>query len=108
MDYINNLIQKTFKRRLGKNIGTLIGIALSVSLMVGVQVTVTSFATEALGLFTDIIGENDIIISGVTTPLEDYQDIIDTIENSPLDYAGINARVTQTVARARASIRNEF
>ena len=98
MNYINSLIQKTFKRRLGKNIGTLIGIALSVSLMVGVQITVTSFASEALGLFTDIIGENDIIISGITFPLTDYEDIIEKIDNASIEYAGLNARVTQNVA----------
>ncbi|MHA1482301.1 MAG: hypothetical protein ACTSQA_02545 [Candidatus Heimdallarchaeaceae archaeon] len=41
MNYINILLQKTFKRRIGKNVGTLIAIALGVSLMVGVQITIT-------------------------------------------------------------------
>ena len=48
MNYINNLLQKTFKRRLGKNIGTLIAIGLGVSLMVGVQITITSFTSTAI------------------------------------------------------------
>ena len=98
MSYITNLFQKTFKRRLGKNIGTLIAISLGVSLMVGVQITITSFTNEALGLFVEAIGENDIIISGFGSPLSNYTGIIDTIEQSDIEIAGINARITQSVA----------
>ncbi len=98
MSYITNLFQKTFKRRLGKNIGTLIAISLGVSLMVGVQITITSFTAEALDFFVDAIGENDIIISGFGLPIENYTGIIDEINNSDIEVAGINARVTQDVA----------
>lgn len=98
MSYINNLMQKTFKRRLGKNIGTLIAIALGVSLMVGVQITITSFTATAVDFFTDAIGENDIIISGFGLPITDYESIIDTIDNSGIEYAAINARISQDVA----------
>ncbi|MCE7740849.1 MAG: FtsX-like permease family protein [Candidatus Heimdallarchaeota archaeon] len=98
MSYITNLFQKTFKRRLGKNIGTLIAISLGVSLMVGVQITITSFSTEALKFFADAIGENDIIISGFGFPIQDYEGIIDQIYASDIEFAAINARVTQDVA----------
>ena len=98
MNYINNLLQKTFKRRLGKNIGTLIAIALGVSLMVGVQITITSFTTTAIDFFTDAIGENDIVISGFGLPINDYETIFDTIESSDIEIAAINARISQTVA----------
>ena len=98
MSYINNLMQKTFKRRLGKNIGTLIAIALGVSLMVGVQITITSFTSTAVDFFVDAIGENDIVISGFGLPITDYESIIDTIDNSVVDYAAINARISQNVA----------
>ncbi|MHA2308940.1 MAG: hypothetical protein ACXABJ_06665 [Candidatus Heimdallarchaeaceae archaeon] len=97
MSYINNLIQKTFKRRIGKNVGTLIAIGLAVSLMVGVQITITSFATEALDFFVDAIGENDIIITGFTYPINTTT-TIPMIESSSIDYAALSIRITQTVA----------
>lgn len=97
MNYINNLIQKTFKRRIGKNVGTLIAIGLAVSLMVGVQITITSFATEALDFFVDVIGENDVIISSFTYPINTTT-TIPVIENSGIDYAAFNIRITQQVA----------
>ncbi|MCK5304692.1 MAG: hypothetical protein KAJ72_05545, partial [Candidatus Heimdallarchaeota archaeon] len=53
MNYINHLLQKTFKRRIGKNVGTLVAIALGVSLMVGVQITITSFTTTAIDFFVE-------------------------------------------------------
>ncbi len=98
MRYILNLVNKTFRRRLGKNIGTLIGIALSVSLMVGVQITINSFADEAVGYFVESIGEKDIVISGTNYPINNYTNVIENIEQSDLEYAGLNVRVTQNVA----------
>ncbi|MHA1551803.1 MAG: ABC transporter permease [Candidatus Heimdallarchaeaceae archaeon] len=98
MNYINILLQKTFKRRIGKNVGTLIAIALGVSLMVGVQITITSFSTTAIDFFVEAIGENDIIISGLGFPITDYESIIETIDDSTIEYAAINVRVTQDVA----------
>ena len=98
MSYITNLFQKSFRRRLGKNIGTLIAISLGVSLMVGVQITITSFSTEALEFFVDAIGENDIIISGLGFPIQNYEGIINEIKTSDINYAAINARVSQDVA----------
>lgn len=98
MDYINSLLTKTFRRRIGKNVGTMIGIALSVSLMLGVQITITSFSTKALGFFTEAIGENDIIIQNFGFPIENYQEIIEKIDNSSIPYAAINWRVSQDVA----------
>ncbi len=98
MSYINTLLQKTFKRRIGKNVGTLVAIALGVSLMVGVQITITSFSTTAIDFFVEAIGENDIIISGLGFPITDYESIIEQIDNSTIDYAAINVRVTQDVA----------
>ncbi len=98
MSYINILLQKTFKRRIGKNVGTLVAIALGVSLMVGVQITITSFSTTAIDFFVEAIGENDIIISGLGFPITDYESIIEQIDDSTIEYAAINARVTQDVA----------
>ncbi|MBY9000472.1 MAG: FtsX-like permease family protein [Candidatus Heimdallarchaeota archaeon] len=98
MSYINNLMQKTFKRRIGKNVGTLVAIALGVSLMVGVQITITSFSTTAIDFFVEAIGENDILISGLGFPITDYESIIETIDDSSIDYAALNVRVTQDVA----------
>ncbi|MHA1815209.1 MAG: ABC transporter permease, partial [Candidatus Heimdallarchaeaceae archaeon] len=98
MSYINILLQKTFKRRIGKNVGTLVAIALGVSLMVGVQITITSFTTTAIDFFVEAIGENDIIVSGLGFPITDYKDIIEKIDNSTIEYAAINVRVTQDVA----------
>ena len=80
MSYINHILRKTFRRRIGKNVGTLIAIALGVSLMVGVQITITSFSSTALDFFTEAIGENDIIISGLGFPIPNYEDIINTID----------------------------
>ena len=97
MSYINNLIQKTFKRRIGKNVGTLIAIGLAVSLMVGVQITITSFADEAIAFFVEAIGEDDIVISGFTFPLN-TSTVIPIIEDSGVDYAALNIRITQQVA----------
>ncbi len=98
MSYIATLIQKTFKRRLGKNIGTLIAISLGVSLMVGVQITITSFATEAIDFFVEAIGENDIIITGFSFPISNYQNIVDKIDSSPINYTALNIRISQSVA----------
>ncbi|MHA1303492.1 MAG: hypothetical protein ACTSPI_07305, partial [Candidatus Heimdallarchaeaceae archaeon] len=98
MSYINSLLRKTFRRRIGKNIGTIIGIALSVSLMVGVQITMPSFASEAMGFFTEVIGEKDIVVTNLGFPIVNYQDVIAQIDNSSIDYAAITARVSQDVA----------
>ncbi len=98
MNYINILLQKTFKRRIGKNVGTLVAIALGVSLMVGVQITITSFSTTAIDFFVEAIGENDIIISGLGFPITNYESIIEQIDNSTIEYEAINVRVTQDVA----------
>ncbi len=98
MSYINNILRKTFRRRIGKNVGTLVAIALGVSLMVGVQITITSFSTTALDFFVEAIGENDIIISGLGFPITDYESIIEQIDNSTIEYAAINVRITQDVA----------
>ncbi|MCK4895904.1 MAG: hypothetical protein KAS47_03795, partial [Candidatus Heimdallarchaeota archaeon] len=95
MSYINILLQKTFRRRIGKNVGTLVAIALGVSLMVGVQITITSFTTTAIDFFVEAIGENDVIISGLGFPITDYESIIEQIDDSTIEYAAINVRVTQ-------------
>ncbi len=98
MGYITLLLNKTFRRRIGKNLGTIIGIALSVSLMVGVQITITSFASESLSYFTDAIGENDITINNFGFPISNYQSIVEKINDSGINYAAINIRVRQQVA----------
>ncbi|MCK5409930.1 MAG: FtsX-like permease family protein, partial [Candidatus Heimdallarchaeota archaeon] len=63
-----------------------------------VQITITSFSTTAIDFFVEAIGENDIIISGLGFPITDYESIIEQIDNSTIEYAAINARVTQDVA----------
>ncbi len=95
MSYINYLVRKTFKRRMGKNIGTIVAITLGVSLMMGVQITITSFGSTATDFFLEALGENDIIITKIPLALNNYTDLFYEIENSGINVSAMNARVRQ-------------
>ncbi|MHA1687524.1 MAG: ABC transporter permease [Candidatus Heimdallarchaeaceae archaeon] len=95
MNYINFLTNKTFKRRIGKNTGTLIVIALGVTLMAGVQITLTSFTTQAVDYFVGTLGETDIIMNNLTLPIDNYPQIVQTIDESNITYAAITGRIVQ-------------